>query len=148
MSMLKLPQQKKVIQLAENGRKYEIDITDLEVMRELSGLSRAAMRTMSGVIWTREEEHKIVSDCRDVIDRAFGNGSYCHMTQEVPALENNAVLLLGVCGQIYDISKNAVSAYINQYRKADADVADLKALLEAIVHASELLNASEGGSSA
>lgn len=139
MALLKLPQRVKSIRLTENGRKYDIDITDLGLMRELSGLSKAALRTMNGTIWTQEEERKIVSDCHNVIDKAFGKGACAHMAEEIPELGGNAVLLLGVCGQIYDIARNAVSSYINQYRKNDADVADIKALLEALSYAGRVL---------
>lgn len=140
MTVLRLPQAKKTIRLLPDGNQYEMDTTDIGLMRELSGLSKAALRTMSGTIWTVSEEKQIVDDCKKVIGRAFGQHAYERMSQEYPEMDGNVVILLGICGQIYDIARNTINDFVNQYRRDKTGVEDTKALLESIIRAGEVLN--------
>lgn len=140
MTVLKLPQTRKIIRIKPEGNSYEMDTADIELMRELSGLSRAALRTMGGTVWTATEEKQLIGDCQKVIDHALGVGAYNRMCGEVPEIKDNVVLLLGICGQIYDIARNTINDFVNQYRRDKTGVEDTKALLESIIRAGDVLS--------
>lgn len=136
--LLKLPETKKEIRLKEDGETYELDISNISAMRELVKLSGAALSALSGNAWSEEEERDILQASITAIGSALGEDAYSRMCGEIPALRDNALLLLSICGQLHEEAQSAVNAYIGQYKRDGLE--EVKQMAEAVQQVQKMLD--------